>query len=189
MRYSEGAQSASTISLLSLLAGVGAALAGSTDAAMAAMMMGQRAALGKFLAYSRVQESSADAAGARYLSDAGISGRGSLEFFKKLQNQEFRYGYSQDDDQAFVRTHPMSGDRIATLRDTYMADPAWDAPDDPALQARFVRIKAKLSGYIEEPKRTLRDFPASDTTCPHMPAPFFTRTPRWSRRWQRPKAC
>ena len=166
VRYGEGAKAATNITLLSLLAGVGAALAGSGDAAMAALMMGQRAAIGKFLAYSRGEESSADAAGARYLSEAGISGRGSIEFFKKLQNQEFRYGYSQDDDAAFVRTHPLSGDRIARLRDTYMADPAWDAPDDPKMQAWFLRIKAKLAGYVDEPERTYRDFPVSDTSIP-----------------------
>ena len=166
VRQSQGMEAASNISILSLLAGIGAALAGSADAAMAAIMAGQRAALGKFLAYSRVEESSADAAGARYLSDAGISGRGSLSFFKKLQNQEFRYGYSQSEDAAFTRTHPLSGDRIAVLRDSYERDPAWDAPADAGMQARFERIKAKLAGYIDEPQRTLADFPASDTSIP-----------------------
>ena len=159
VRYSEGMGAANNISILSMLLGVAAAVAGAGDAAMGVMMAGQRAALGKFLAFSRVQESSADAAGAEYLSEAGISGRGSLSFFKKLQNQEFRYGYSQDDDQAFVRTHPLSGDRIATLRESYQKDRAWDAPDDPVLQERFVRAKAKLFGYLSEPAQTLRKYP------------------------------
>jgi predicted Zn-dependent protease len=161
-RRGEGAQAASNISILSLLVGIGAALAGSGDAALAAISAGQRAAIGKFLAYSRSEESSADAAGARYLSDAGISGRGSLEFFKKLQNLEFRYGRSQDDDQTFVRTHPLSGDRIAILRDSYVRDPAWDTPSDARLQRQFLRIKAKLSGYLATPRRTLLDYPTSD---------------------------
>ncbi len=106
---------------------------------------------------------SADAAGAQYLSDAGISGRGSLTFFGKLQNQEFRYGRSQDDEAGFVRTHPLSGDRIARLREVYTADPAWEAPDDAQLQSRFMRVKAKLSGYLADPKRTLNSFPESRT--------------------------
>mgnify|MGYP002779988647 CR=1 FL=1 len=166
IRYQEGASDATGISLLSLLIGVGAVLAGAGDAAMGAIMAGQRAAMGKFLAFSRVQESSADAAGAEYLSRAGISGRGSLAFFKKLQNQEFRYGVSQDDEQAFVRTHPLTGDRLATLREVYERDPAWDAPDDPALQARFERIKAKLYGFQAEPKRVLQSFPEHRTDVP-----------------------
>jgi predicted Zn-dependent protease len=165
-RFDEGMGNATGISLLSLLIGVGAALAGAGDAAMGAIMAGQRAALGSFLAFSRVQEASADAAGAEYLSKAGISGRGSLEFFKKLQNQEFRYGYSQDDEQAFVRTHPLSGERMTRLREVYTIDPAWDAPDDADLQARFVRVKAKLYGYQAEPKRVLTAFPESRTDAP-----------------------
>nr|WP_137677105.1 M48 family metalloprotease [Parerythrobacter lutipelagi] len=166
IRHSEGVGAATNISLLSMLLGVGAALAGAGDAAMGIIMAGQRAALGKYLAFSRVQESSADAAGAEYLSKAGISGKGSLDFFKKLQNQEFRYGVSQDDDQAFVRTHPMSGDRIATLRESYTIDPAWDTPTDPAIQARFERVKAKLFGYINEPGRTLQEYPESRQDIP-----------------------
>lgn len=166
VRYGEGMQQASTISILSMLAGLGAALAGAGSAAMGIMMAGQRAALGKFLAFSRVQESAADAAGAEYLSKAGISGRGSLDFFGKLENQEFRYGYSQDDEQTFVRTHPLSGDRIAALRQVYAKDPAWDDPVDPELKARFDRIKAKLTGYVAKPATTLRDYPETDQTVP-----------------------
>ena len=166
IRHSEGAGAAANISILSLLLGVGAALAGAGDAAMGMIMAGQRAAMGKYLAFSRVQESSADAAGVEYLSEAGISGRGSLAFFGKLQNQEFRYGYSQDDDAAFTRTHPLSGERIARLRRDYQSDPAWDAPDDPELQARFERVKAKLFGYQQKPERTLQAFPETMTGIP-----------------------
>lgn len=164
--YSDGMSEASGISILSLVLAAAAAAAGAGDAAVGVMMAGQRAAMGKFLAFSRGQESAADAAGAQYLSKAGISGRGSLAFFARLRAQEFRYGYSQDDEQAFVRTHPLSGDRIARLREEYVRDPAWDAPDDPVLQARFERAKAKLAGYIQEPAQTLREFPESDTSVP-----------------------
>lgn len=164
IRYGEGAKAATNISLLSLLAGVGAMLAGAGDAGMAAMMMGQRAAMGKFLAYSRSEEGSADAAGASFLSKAGISGRGSVEFFGKLAGLESRYAVSRDSEMEYVRSHPLTSDRIATLRDTYEQDPAWRKPDDAGLQARFERIKAKLVGYLEEPAQTLRRYPASDTS-------------------------
>ena len=159
-------RSAQTISILSLLLGVATALAGGGDAAMGVMMAGQRAAMGKYLAFSRVQESAADAAGAQYLSDAGISGKGSLEFFGTLLNQEYRYNRSQSDEAAFNRTHPLSGDRIARLREVYVVDPAWDTPSDPALEARFQRVKAKLFGYLAEPAQTLRAYPVTDMTVP-----------------------
>jgi predicted Zn-dependent protease len=165
-RRGEGAKAATGISLLSLLAGVGAVLAGAGEAGMAAIMMGQRAAIGKYLAYSRSEEGSADAAGATFLSKAGISGRGSLAFFEKLAGLEMRYAVSRDPEMEYVRSHPLTSDRIATLRDTYERDPAWETPDDPAMQERFERIKAKLVGYLEEPAQTLRLYPPSVSTVP-----------------------
>ncbi len=164
--FNPGAQSATGISLLSLLLGAAAAVAGAGDAAMGVLMAGQQAAMGKFLAYNRSQEASADAAGAQYLSAAGITGRGSIEFFKKLQNLEFRYGFQASQSDEFARSHPMTGDRIATLEDTYEKDPAWNRPSDPAIEQRFARIKAKLFGYLGKPSDTLRIYPTSDVSIP-----------------------
>ncbi|QCI93965.1 M48 family metalloprotease [Novosphingobium sp. EMRT-2] len=159
IRNDEGARPATGITILSLLLGAAAAAAGAGDAAMGVFMAGQQAALGKYLAFSRAQESSADAAGAQFLSKAGISGRGSIDFFKKLQNQEFRYGFTRNADSEFYSSHPMTADRLTTLQDTYERDPAWNKPEDPALQARFLRVKAKLYGYLAEPQATLNAYP------------------------------
>ena len=161
-----GAKAAQGISLLSLLLGGIAAAAGSGDAAMGVIMAGQQAALGKYLAFSRGQEASADAAGAEYLSKAGLSGRGSLQFFKRLANLEMRYGFTRTPDSEFYRTHPMTMDRITTLQDTYEKDPAWNNPADPVIEARFQRMKAKLFGYLSEPKRTLQVYPLTMTDIP-----------------------
>lgn len=160
----QGAGAATSISLLSLLLGAAAAAAGGGEAAMGVLMAGQQAAMGKYLAYNRSQEASADAAGAKYLSEAGISGRGSVEFFKKLQNLEFRYGYRPRDGDEFYSSHPLTGDRIQTLQDTYERDPAWEKPDDAKLQQRFVRMKAKLYGYLAEPRNVYRRYPPTDNS-------------------------
>ena len=162
----QNAKDAGNISLLSLLIGAAAAAVGGGEAAMAAMMAGQSAAMGKYLAFSRAQESQADAAGAAYLAAAGISGRGSLEFFKKLQQEGYRRGYSQADMDPFLSTHPLEGDRIATLQEVYQKDPAWARPSDPVLEARFQRAKAKLLGYLSEPQVTHATYPASDRSVP-----------------------
>jgi len=164
VRFNERTRAANGITILSLLLGVGAALAGAGDAAMGAIMAGQQAAVGSFLAFNRDQEASTDLAGARYLSGAGISGRGMISFFEKLRNFEIRRGYSQSDDAAYGRTHPLSGDRIQTLRGLLAEDPAWEAPDDPVLQERYERAKAKLFGYLAEPRRTLNAYPPGDTS-------------------------
>ena len=168
IRFDEGAKAATGISVLSMLLGAAAAAAGSSEAAMGIFMAGQQAAMGKFLAFNRAQESSADAAGAQYLSKAGITGKGSIAFFKKLQNMEFRYGYSPSPrgDDGFYRTHPMTADRIQTLSDTYEQDPAWNQTLDPQLEERFQRVKAKLFGYLSEPGTTLQFFPLHMTGVP-----------------------
>ena len=164
IRSSEGMKAATGITLLSLVLGAAAIAAGGAEAGMGILGMGQQAAMGKFLAFSRAQESSADLAGARYLSKAGLSGKGSLEFFKKLQNQEYRLAIPQED--SYGRTHPLSGERINVLREVYTVDPAWNKPVDPKLEARFERIKAKLVGFVSEPTQTLIKYPESDQSLP-----------------------
>jgi predicted Zn-dependent protease len=166
VRFNERTKAANGITILSLLLGVGAALAGAGDAAMGAIMAGQQAAMGSFLSFNRDQEASTDLAGARYLSGAEISGRGMIKFFERLRNNEIRSGYSQADEAAYGRTHPLTGDRIQILRSLLEDDPAWDRAPDPALQERFMRARAKLYGYLAEPRRTLTYFPPSDTSIP-----------------------
>ena len=161
-----GSKAATGITLLSLLLGAAAAAAGSADAGIGVFMAGQQAALGKYLAFSRAQESSADAASVQFLSKAGISGRGSIDFFKKLQSQEFRYGFKRSDESDFYSTHPVTSDRITTLQDSFEHDPAWNKPLDPALQERFLRVKAKLYGYLAEPAATLTAYPEYMTDAP-----------------------
>lgn len=164
IRYSDGANAAGNISILSMVLAAAAIAAGAGEAGMGIMAAGQQAALGKFLAFSRVQESVADASGARYLSEAGITGRGSISFFKKLQNFEFRLGIPQTD--SYDRTHPLSGERITVLEDTYKADLAYNNPLNTRWEADFKRIKAKLSGFIADPNATFRDYPESDKGIP-----------------------
>ncbi len=175
IRLNEGAKTASGISLVSLLLGVAAMAAGAGEAGMGIMAAGQQAAMGRFLAFSRTQESSADAGGASYLAKAGVSGRGSIAFFKKLQNIEHRYAIPQED--SYARTHPLSGERIAILQEKYEADPAWAAKTDPAIEARFQRVKAKLKGFVSEPRQTLFDYPETDRSIPAR----YARAYAWHR--------
>ncbi len=164
VRSMESIKAATGITLVSLLLGAAAIAAGAGEAGMGIMGLGQQAALGNFLSFSRTQESSADLAGARYLHSAGISGKGSLAFFKKLQNLEYRYAIPQTD--SYGRTHPLSGERIRVLTDIYEKDPAWSRATPPALEARFQRVKAKLVGFVSDPPETLRRYPVTDQSVP-----------------------
>jgi predicted Zn-dependent protease len=116
-RMQEGAANATRITLLSALLAVGAALAGGGEAAMGVLGAGQQAAMGNFLAFSRVQESSADAAGLEYLQCAEVDAEGLVTFFRRLQSFEYRRAIRQDQDAGYSRTHPLTGDRITRLED------------------------------------------------------------------------
>jgi predicted Zn-dependent protease len=163
IRMGEGAKEATGITLATMVLGAIAIAAGAGDAGMGLMMMGQQAAMNRFLAFTRAQETSADLAGVDYLSKAGISGRGSLEFFKKLQNQEYRLAiYAKD---SYDRTHPLSSERISILENLYKKDPAWDRKPDPSLEAKFQRVKAKLIGFINQ-RQAINKYPETDQTVP-----------------------
>ena len=164
LRGSEGVKAATGITILSLILGAAAIAAGAGEAGAGILAAGQQAALGKYLAFSRTQESGADQSGRRYLETAGISGKGMVAFFQKLRGQEFRLAIAQDN--GYDRTHPLTGDRIQVLRDSMSQHPAWNKPTDPALEARFQRVKAKLFGYINDPKDTLYRFPVTDNSVP-----------------------
>ena len=51
------------------------------------------------------------------------------------------------------------------MQELYQKDPAWNRPPDPALEARFQRVKAKLIGYVD-PKRATTLYPESDQSVP-----------------------
>jgi len=175
IRLNEGVQQATGIMILSLILGAAAMAAGAGEAGMGVLAAGQQAALGRFLAFSRTQESSADAAGVSFLHGAGISGRGSLAFFERLQDMEFRMNIPQDN--GYARTHPLNSERLAMLEHAYQSDPAWDRQTDPALEERFQRVRAKLIGFVEDPRRVMTRYPETDNSVPAR----YARAYAWHR--------
>jgi len=147
------------MTLLSMVLGLAAVAAGAGAAGMGIMGLGQSAAMGNYLAFNRVQEATADASAVRYLSDSGTSGRGMITFFKKLQQQEYRYRGEID---PFMQSHPMSGERIGNLSADIQASKAYTNRTDAALEERFRRVKAKLAGYVLPYASTLLLYPERD---------------------------
>ena len=163
IRSESGAKAATGISLLSLVLAAAAIAVGAGDAGMGIMMAGQRAAEGQFMAFTRGQEATADASAVRFLSKAGVSGKGILDFFGKLQNYEYRLAiYSKD---SFDRDHPLNQERIQALGQILRTDPAYNKPTDPELEARFQRVKAKLIGFVD-PKLATTKYPERDQSVP-----------------------
>jgi len=159
IRMQQGSGEATAITLATMILGAVALAAGAGDAGIGVMMAGQRAALGRFLAFTRTQESSADAAAVDYLSRAGVSGKGLLEMYGKFQNREYRLAVYETE--SYDRPHPISSERVRTLRQKLESDPAWSKPADPALEERFQRVKAKLYGFVD-PKQAVIKYPESD---------------------------
>ncbi len=155
-----GIRPAVGITLLSLVLGIAAIAAGAGEAGAGILAAGQTVAQGKFLAFTRVQEATADATGAKFLREANISGKGMLTFFKKLQSQEYAYGVANID--PFAQSHPLSGQRIANLTADITASPAYGNRPDAALNDRFRRVKAKLLGYVAPYQQTLNTYPETD---------------------------
>ncbi|WP_262691767.1 M48 family metalloprotease [Kordiimonas aestuarii] len=162
VRTADAAGIAGTTSILSMVLGAAAILAGGADAGMGIMMAGQSMAQGQFLAYSRGQESEADLAGAKYLEKAHIPGEGMIAFFEKLRDQEILAQVRQD---PYVRSHPLNRTRIMQLQEAVETSPYAGQAPDPVMNEKFNRLKAKLEGYLFEPRRTLRDYPLTDTSA------------------------
>jgi len=168
-RLREQLASAQTASIIALLAGIGAAVAGSRagagggDVGMAAIMAPQQAIMRTVLAYVRTQEDQADHAGVKFLNATGQSPRGMVELFKRLSSESlFNSRYIDP----YMQTHPMPAERVAALETVAKASPYWDRKDSPELQLRHDMMRAKLSGFLERPDTVARRYPATDHSLP-----------------------
>ena len=168
-RLREQLASAQTGSIIAMLAGIGAAVAGSRagagggDVGMAAIMAPQQAIMRTVLAYVRTQEDQADHAGVKFLNATGQSPRGMVELFKRLSSESlFNSRYIDP----YMQTHPMPAERVAALETVAKASPYWDRKDPPELQLRHDMMRAKLSGFLERPDTVARRYPATDHSLP-----------------------
>lgn len=141
-------------------AAVGAA-SGRGDAAAAVLMGSQDIATRNILAFSRVQEASADTAGLTFLDRTHQSAKGLLEFMEILGDQELLVSTRQD---PYVRTHPLTQDRVAHIREFVEHSPYSNLPPRPEFIEPFKRMQAKLFAFLEPPIRTFQRYKATDTS-------------------------
>ena len=148
------------ISLLSTLLGVAVGIAsGNPEAGMAVMMGGQRAAMGSFLSFSRGQESRADQFALKALYDTHQSAKGLHDFFDRLSGDELLVTDNQD---PYVRSHPLSRERMATMEAAMEASPYTNQPSDPELDRQHRRMVAKLFAFLKPQITTLQRYPETD---------------------------
>ena len=167
MKLREELARAQTASIVAMLAGVGAMVAGARSGAgnvgAAAILAPQMSIQRTLLAYVRTQEDQADHAGVKFLSATGQSARGMLELFKRLGNESLFNSRYVD---PYLQSHPLPPERVAALEVLAKASPYFDRKDPPELQMRHDMMRAKLSGFLERPDTVARRYPLSDHSLP-----------------------
>jgi predicted Zn-dependent protease len=161
---------AQTQSVIAMLLGVGAMIAGASagvsgagDIGAAAIMAPQSAIQRSLLSYVRTQEDQADHAALKLLNASHQSASGMVTVFKRLSSETlFNSRYIDP----YAQTHPMPADRVAALETAAKASPNWDRKDPPSLQLRHDMIRAKLSGFLEHHDTVLRRYPPSNQSLP-----------------------
>jgi predicted Zn-dependent protease len=157
-RMREARKQALVTMVLGALAGVAVKRG---DAAAAVITGSNQAILANFLKYSQTQESSADAAGVKFMDQAGISAKGLADFMRVLANQELLTVGRQD---PYMRTHPVTQSRVEFIEGHLANSPYKDAKLPPEFYEMHHRMKAKLTGFLEPINAVLQKYPESDVS-------------------------
>jgi len=164
-RMREQIARAQTLSIIAMLAGIGAMVAASRsgqtnigDASVA--IMGPQAAIQRsLLSYVRSQEEQADRAGVKFLTATQQSPKGMYETFKRMADQVLFLSRGVD---PYMQSHPMPAERVAALEEFAKTSPYWDKVDPPELQLRHDLARAKLAGFLDRGETVARRYPPTD---------------------------
>ncbi len=156
VRTGAAVETASGAAILSTILGVAAIAAGAGQAGAAIFAGGQTIAQRGFLKYTRGQESSADQAAVTYLESARIDPGGMLETLERLKARELVTLSGRD---PYVYSHPLSQERIMSLRNRVANSPARGKKADGETAYWHQRMRAKLKGFLLVPSRVLREIP------------------------------
>jgi len=163
-RSEQAIHNATIAGIIAMAAGAAAAAASrSPDAGAAAMLGGSGVAERTFLSFSIAQEASADHAALTFLDRTHQSARGLLEFFQILEQEELLAGQRED---PYLRTHPLTRDRVAYVREQVAKSPWSNAPDPPDWIVMHQRMKAKLDAFLGAPPQILAKYKPDDHSVP-----------------------
>ena len=163
IRFQGPLKNASIITILSMIAGAGAAVAGAGEVGAAIMMGGPTYAMSQVLSYSRAQESAADQAGMSFLDETAQSAQGLSDFFRILEGQELLSASRQD---PYMRTHPLTLERIESVENHVRTSPNTNQPEPPEFEIMHQRMLAKLNGFLSTPSATLARYKENDPSVP-----------------------
>jgi predicted Zn-dependent protease len=138
------------VALASLIVAVLAAR-GSSQVAQAAMVTGQAAVVASQLAYTRDFEREADRIGLQMLNGAGFDTRAMASFFERMQRSVRFY---ESNSPTYLRTHPLTADRIADASARIAETPYRQVPDS----LDFLLVRAKLRAHDGDAREAMTEF-------------------------------
>ncbi len=140
------------------LLGMGILVLGSTndnfkndrvDIANTVLSIGPSLAQKSFFAFSRGNEYVADSLAIKYLKKTNRSPASLSIILEKLYGQELLLPERQD---PFLRTHPLTRERMEMIKSKTPKKPIIDSKAD---KQSYLRIKAKLEGFLDNPGKVL----------------------------------
>ncbi len=149
--------------ILTMGLGLLAALAGAPDAGAAILGSAGQFGTVTFFAHSRVQEAAADQAAVRYMDATHQSGEGLLRFFQQFRTAEVIGGAKR---YPYFLNHPLSSERISSLKSQVEASPWRDVKDSPEDVHKLAMIKAKIVGFLNKPEQVKNLYPEEDQSEP-----------------------
>ncbi len=172
-RGSEQVAKAQVGAVIAYVLGAAAAASGAGDAGAAILSAGPHAAMRSLLAFSRSNEQSADQAGLSYLNQIGVSPEGMLDMFERLRREEKRYLGSPD---PYTLTHPLTRERISSIRGQASQSPFRDAKLPELDQIRHQRMQAKLYGFMRPQNQVLSRYMDDSVPARYARAVSFYRS-------------
>ena len=148
--------------ILSALLGTAIGVAtGRPDAGLGVFLGGMEAGQQSFLIYSRGQESSADQAAIKYMDQLGYSSQGIMEIMETFTQQDLLSSAHQP---AYMRTHPLSRERLDFFRHHLATSPYSHTPFPLKTQQEYARIKIKIEAFLHPPEQILAKYTQTDST-------------------------
>lgn len=153
-----GLENAQQVSLPTLLATIGLALAASaagagSDASQAILMSGMSLAQQFQINHTRQNEAEADRVGIRLLARGGYDPHGMARFFERLNMISRAMGQGPPE---YLRTHPLTINRIAEARDRADGLQVSDSRDGERFHFVQARLRALNAGKPEQAERFFR---------------------------------
>lgn len=143
-----------------VLAGAAAVASGKPEAGIAVMLGGSHFALANLFHYTQGQEGSADQGAIKLLEKLGWSAKGLEEFLSILMQKEILSLERQD---AYMRTHPLTHDRVNSIQNHLASSKYTDASFPAGFEENFKLMQTKLRAFTESVGRVLLNYKESST--------------------------